>query len=352
MCGQYDILTDNNYSSKQRRTTYRLLTSTYTSSSLPQHIQLNTFTVKSAIEEANMSSYDPEVKEFTSRDPISGRLTTTQRIAHQGEINRARVLPQNPDLIATITSTGTVYVFDKTKHSSQENEFKCEIECKGHSDEGFALAWNGNKEGELVTGAMDGMIKLWDITKFNKGEKLDSEKQWDNSQGVNDLDWCSFHDSMFVSGSEDNLVKVWDTRLDSKVQSKKSTMAHSAGVNAVSWNKGNMFCVASGDGTGKVNVWDIRQFDSPVYTIDAHQGGISAVEFNPNMHNIVSTSGFDDNSVKLWDFSRQDPLIFHHVGHLLGVNDIAWNPHEPWMISSVSNDNTVHIWQPSQEALS
>ncbi|KXN66419.1 hypothetical protein CONCODRAFT_31848, partial [Conidiobolus coronatus NRRL 28638] len=43
------------------------------------------------------------------------RIQISQRINHDGEVNRARYLPQNPDLIGTVSSTGSVNVFDRTK---------------------------------------------------------------------------------------------------------------------------------------------------------------------------------------------------------------------------------------------
>ena len=67
------------------------------------------------------------------------RLQIHQRIVHEGEVNKARYQPQNPDLIATMCADGNVLVFDKTKHLSQPvHPTKCipEMTLKGHSREG------------------------------------------------------------------------------------------------------------------------------------------------------------------------------------------------------------------------
>lgn len=42
-----------------------------------------------------------------------------QQINHAGEVNRARVMPQNPFMIATKTVSAEVYVFDYSKHPSK-----------------------------------------------------------------------------------------------------------------------------------------------------------------------------------------------------------------------------------------
>ncbi len=62
-----------------------------------------------------------------------------QSIPHTGEVNRARYMPQNPDLIATKTVMGEVYVFDRTKHASvpaEKAETKPDIVLRGHTKEG------------------------------------------------------------------------------------------------------------------------------------------------------------------------------------------------------------------------
>lgn len=57
-----------------------------------------------------------ELGGYTSTLP---KISITQRINHPGEVNRARYMPQNPDLIATKTVSGEVLIFDRTKHSDE-----------------------------------------------------------------------------------------------------------------------------------------------------------------------------------------------------------------------------------------
>lgn len=48
-------------------------------------------------------------------------------------------MPQNPDLIATKTVMGEVYIFDRTKHPSQPTNDVCkpDIILRGHTKEGL-----------------------------------------------------------------------------------------------------------------------------------------------------------------------------------------------------------------------
>lgn len=77
--------------------------------------------------------------EIGSYTASPARIRAIQTINHAGEVNRARYMPQNPELIATKTVTGEVYVFDRTKHESKapvNGECKPDIRLKGQTKEG------------------------------------------------------------------------------------------------------------------------------------------------------------------------------------------------------------------------
>lgn len=80
----------------------------------------------------------PEIGAHTDTQP---RIAVTQSINHTGEVNRARYMPQNPDLIATKTVMGEVYIFDRTKHSLKPSNDVCrpDITLRGHTKEGSVL---------------------------------------------------------------------------------------------------------------------------------------------------------------------------------------------------------------------
>lgn len=46
---------------------------------------------------------------------VSEKIEIEQRINHNGEVNRARAMPQNPTIIATKTNMSDVYIFDYTR---------------------------------------------------------------------------------------------------------------------------------------------------------------------------------------------------------------------------------------------
>lgn len=65
-------------------------------------------------------------------------IQITQKIVHEGEVNRARYQFENPNVIATKSRSGEVYVFDRTMHASFPNDesFNPDLRLVGHSQEG------------------------------------------------------------------------------------------------------------------------------------------------------------------------------------------------------------------------
>ncbi|GMM37213.1 Msi1 protein [Saccharomycopsis crataegensis] len=356
----------------QNTRTYRLLSGTFTSGNAEESLKLSSLTTKKLENLASLDKYDPDTKEFMATDAdrsMFQKLNNTLDIHHQGEINKARYMPQKPDLIATINNTGNVYVFDRTKHSSvktlDQNPFKPQIRLKYHQCEGFGISWNVQKEGHLLSAALDGHVALWDLLSFDsKTKELSPQNTFSqlHEGGANDVKWLPKHDSIFGSVGEDKGLKISDIRKPHNSVVSENYGGHDAGINSLSFNHDSLFCVATGDSSGNILVWDLRNLNRPEYTIKhAHNGSITVVDWNPNQTKILASGGQDDNSVKLWDLGQignnkgvdlakdnnPDELLFVHGGHMLGVNDLSWNPNDDWLVSSVANDNSLHIWMPS-----
>ncbi len=65
------------------------------------------------------------VSEFGGFGSVSGKIEIEIKINHEGEVNRARYMPQNPCVIATKTPSSDVLVFDYTKHPSKPGRYCC-----------------------------------------------------------------------------------------------------------------------------------------------------------------------------------------------------------------------------------
>lgn len=100
----------------------------------------------------------------------------TQKIPVDGEVNRARCMPQKPAIVGAKTSGSEVYVFDCNKQSGKEEGGDCgpDLRLRGHDMEGYGLSWSPSKEGYLLSGSHDHKVCLWDISAVAQDRVLDA----------------------------------------------------------------------------------------------------------------------------------------------------------------------------------
>ncbi|KAE8624896.1 hypothetical protein XENTR_v10006086 [Xenopus tropicalis] len=261
------------------------------------------------------SHYDSEKGEFGGFGSVSGKIETEIKINHEGEVNRARYMPQNPCIIATKTPSADVLVFDYTKHPSKPDpsgDCSPDLRLRGHQKEGYGLSWNSNLSGHLL------------------------------------------------SASDDHTVCLWDTRSNTTSKPSHSVDAHTAEVNCLSFNPYSEFILATGSADKTVALWDLRNLKLKLHSFESHKDEIFQVHWSPHNETILASSG-TDRRLNVWDLSKigeeqsaedaedgPPELLFIHGGHTAKISDFSWNPNEPWVICSVSEDNIMQIWQMAE----
>lgn len=302
--------------------------------------------------------FNPDKEEFqwTGETPQAG-LKVLQKINQLGDVNNVKYMPQNPNILGSVNSLGDIAIFERSKHSSFRKKIelnginKPDIILKEHHKkdkaEIFALDWNSQLEGMLITGNMNGDVNIFDIKKDYKlgGSEVGNSDYYDNASGVNDIEWFPGHAHLFSLGDELGYVKMYDTRTKGEV---KSINASTVGVNSLHVNPLNPLCLVSGDSQGVVKIWDLRS-DLCFNTISSHTESITQVKWNPAIGAVFGVSS-TDGTVGLYDAEKGQ--LFSHTGHMLGVNDFDWLMHDAWMVASVSDDNSIHIWKPASNIVS
>jgi histone-binding protein RBBP4 len=89
-------------------------------------------------------------------------------IPHDGEVNRVRHNPHEFTRIASRTAYGEIHIFNTS--STKKDKIAPELKLSGHDTEGYALEWNPNKHGYIISGSYDGKLSLWDTRNREKGE--------------------------------------------------------------------------------------------------------------------------------------------------------------------------------------
>ena len=135
------------------------------------------------------------------------------KINHDGEVNRARVMPQNKFIVATKSPSSSVFVFDYSKHGSVPTDSECRPQhrCHGHDSEGYGLCWNPHEEGQLLSGSDDQKICLWDIRESGVDVQPMQTRRGHTSV-VEDVAWHRHHANLFGSVGDDKQLLLWDPR--------------------------------------------------------------------------------------------------------------------------------------------
>ncbi|CAJ1942330.1 unnamed protein product [Cylindrotheca closterium] len=309
-----------------------------------------------------------EVGGFGHASSNIGKIEIRMKVKHQGEVNRARHMPQNHFFVATRGPGAELYVFDLSKHPSfpaEDSVFSPQVVCCGHTLEGYAMEWSRLTKGHLLSGSEDTNVCLFDINSNGSNEKAGRQvKPLSTFKGhtkvVEDVDWHCKDPHMCASVSDDRTIRIWDTRDPTKamhvVESK-----HEGDINSIAFNPVNEFLFATGSADSTVALWDLRNLEKRTQTLSGHTDQVYMVNWAPHDESVLASCSAD-RRVGLWDLSRigaeQSPedaedgppeLLFLHGGHTANVSDFSWNAKDPWTIASVSDDNVLQVWHPAEE---
>mmetsp|Transcript_9583 Transcript_9583/g.13579 ORF Transcript_9583/g.13579 Transcript_9583/m.13579 type:complete len:531 (-) Transcript_9583:854-2446(-) len=344
-----------------------------------------TATATNATSSSALKHYDEDKKEVGGFGHSSsgngsgtasvGKIEIKMKIRHDGEVNRARYMPQNHFMVASRGPNPELYIWDLSKHPSfppddtnDDGETSPQLILKGHDREGYGLAWSKLTQGRLVSGSEDQTLCLWDINgnSISSGngrqEQHAISKFLGHTDVVEDVDWHHRDPNMIGSVGDDRQIMIWDSR---EKNAKKAvhcvTNAHEGDINCIAFNPVNEFVLATGSADKTVALWDMRNLKSRLQTLAGHTDQVYQLEWAPFNESILGSCGAD-RRVAVWDLSRigteQTPedaedgppeLLFMHGGHTSKVSDLSWNANDEWTISSVSEDNVLQIWNMAEE---
>ncbi|KAF7347509.1 Histone acetyltransferase type B subunit 2 [Mycena venus] len=361
---------DKESSASKPYTTHRLLLGTHTSGQAQDYLQIASVQIPkrtnaSGAEKLDRADYDDERGELGGHTiPPAPRIQIIQKINHAGEVNRARYMPQNPDLIATKAVTGEVLVFDRTKHSSEPERggvCKPDIRLVGQTREGYGLAWNPVKAGNVLGASEDMTVCHWDVNSYTKTKtSIEPTNVFrGHTSVVGDVDWHPTKENVFASVGDDKMLMIWDTRAPTEASTK--IQAHDREILAVSFNPAAEHLLVTGSADKSVILHDMRAPAKKLHTFESHTDEVLHLSWSP--HNAtVFASASSDRRINIWDLSQigveQTPddqedgppeLLFVHGGHTARPTDFCWAPGESenWTTTSTSEDNIVMVWQPT-----
>ncbi|KAJ7597291.1 WD40 repeat-like protein [Mycena floridula] len=361
---------DKEESTNASFSTHRLLLGTHTSGQAQDYLQIATVSIPKrdnspGAEKLDRGNYDDERGELGGHTiPPAPRVQIIQKINHDGEVNRARYMPQNPDLIATKAVSGEVLVFDRTKHSSEPERggiCKPDIRLTGQTKEGYGLAWNPCKQGHVLGASEDMTVCHWDINSYSKAKtSIDATNTFrGHTSVVGDVDWHATQENIFASVSDDKTLKIWDVRTPGAPT--MDIQAHDREILCVAFSLAQEHLLITGSADQTVILHDVRVPTKKLHSFESHEDEVLHLAWSP--HNpTVFASASSDRRINIWDLSligqEQTPddqedgppeLMFIHGGHTSRPTDFCWAPGETenWTATSASEDNIVMVWQPT-----
>jgi len=342
----------------------RMILGTHTSSNDPNFLLIAEAHLPTETTALDARKYDDQRNELGGFASSQEKIDIKIKVPHEGEVNKARYMPANPNIIATKTVGGDVLIFDQTLHPSEPKDSNClpEVRLKGHSKEGYGLSWNPHqsKSSFLASGADDMFVITWDIN--TAGETNSTINPHSIFRGhtdvVEDVQWHAFHPSILGSVGDDKMLILWDTRSPDKITS--SVEVHSGEANTLSFNPFCEFVLATGGADKNVTLWDLRNLDKHLHIFAGHTDEVFSVQWSPH-HETILASSSSDRRINIWDLSRigeeqtqedaedgPPELLFIHGGHTSRISDFSWNPSDPWVIASVAEDNVLQVWQMAE----
>lgn len=319
-----------------------------------------------------------------------GKVEIVQSMVHEGEVHRARAMPQFSHFIATKSPSADVFVYNRSLHPAKpamgpagsKAPATPDFRLVGHEKEGYGLSWSPHEEGVLISGSDDSLICMWNLSAdigaprtvlavthptlpSSHHAQTKTVQAIQTFRGhtdvVEDVQFSPHNSWQFASAGDDRIVILWDKR--AKEHNTTKIEAHSAEVNCLSFNPINGNLLVSGSSDKTLALWDLRNTSSKLHSFESHTEQVTAVEWAPFSETILASAS-SDRRVNIWDMAKigaeQEPedaedgppeLLFIHGGHTDKIVDIAWNPSDPWVIASVADDNTLQVWQIADSIL-
>ena len=162
----------------------------------------------------------------------------------------------------------------------------------GHETRVGVMGWNKHT---LSTGARSGLVFNHDVrVAQHKVAELVS-----HTSEVCGLEWRP-DGAQLATGGNDNLVSIWDMRSLSAPKFAKKN--HRAAVKALSWCPWQLNLLATGGGScdRHIHFWNTTT-GARVNSIDTGSQ-VTSLKFSNHYRELVSSSGFPDNSLSIWSY--------------------------------------------------
>ncbi|KAL6876561.1 cell division protein [Trichoderma novae-zelandiae] len=222
--------------------------------------------------------------------------------------------------------TGEVQIWDVAESQKIRSMF-------GHDTRVGVMGWSKHL---LSTGSRSGLVFNHDvrIAKHKIAELVSHTSE------VCGLEWRA-DGAQLATGGNDNLVSIWDAR--SLTVPKFTKANHKAAVKALAWCPWNTNLLATGGGSydRHIHFWNSTT-GARVNSIDTGSQ-VTSLRWSPHQREIVSSSGFPDNTLSVWSY----PTLVRNIefpAHESRVLHSCLSP-DGQMLATAAADESLKFWK-------
>eukprot|EP00246_Nothoceros_aenigmaticus_P003399 TRINITY_DN14548_c0_g1_i1.p1 TRINITY_DN14548_c0_g1~~TRINITY_DN14548_c0_g1_i1.p1 ORF type:complete len:453 (-),score=56.93 TRINITY_DN14548_c0_g1_i1:44-1402(-) len=211
---------------------------------------------------------------------------------------------------------------------------------QGHSDSVACMAKGSRQLNALISGSMDGDIRLWDVAYKRTVHEFRG-----HTGAVRGLAF-STDGQRFVSCGDDCTVRIWqlvqpllgDAVGDCvDIEQPLATFQGKNSFRAVDHQWGTAIFATGG---AQVDIWDESRSE-PIRTFSWGADSVISVRFNPSEHEVFATTA-SDRSVALYDLRMGSPL--RKLVMQTRTNMVSWNPQEPFNFTTANEDGNCYSY--------
>ncbi|XP_023172030.1 GATOR complex protein WDR24 isoform X1 [Drosophila hydei] len=262
--------------------------------------------------------------------------TVSLRICLEGHANALALNKENNQIAVAGRSLLKVYSIDTEGFTEVCNMRVGKNQNLSYSSND--VAWSTLDSNILATAATNGVVSVWDLSKFGRQKQLLVYNEHERT--AHTVTFHSTEANILISGSQDGTIKSFDIRCDTSVNTYFSN-SESVRDLKFSPHSPNVFSAVSENGT--VQLWDMRKWDKCMVQFTAHSGPIYTCDWHPT-RNWLAT-GSRDKQIKVWNMDGRASLEYT-IHTIAVVGRVKWRPERTYHIASCALvvDYSVHVW--------
>jgi WD40 repeat protein len=201
----------------------------------------------------------------------------------------------------------------------------------------YSIRWSPKDKELLASRDNKGEIKIWDISKQ---KLLTSIKLNNKNESIVGIDWILKGGENTIAATCFDSVFICKYNLG-KLNLFKTLKAGSAGISLVMFDPFDYSNLAVGCGDNNIRIFTINEKSDPPKLLTGHTSKVFSVCYHPRNKTILATSS-DDTRIGLWNLENNSSRFI--TGHTNKSRHLVWLTDFDNILISGSWDGTIKFW--------